>query len=107
MLLPRAQESHAKVIAAITAAANLAVAVVMFAGFEQLAGALQCTERVSCVEASDAGFGVQYFVGVDGLSATLMLLTGFLFLVATLVSWNVSLRPREYYAWLMVLQTAV
>ncbi len=50
---------------------------------------------------------MQYFVGVDGLSATLMLLTGILFVVAILVSWNVTLRPREYYAWLMVLETAV
>ncbi len=56
---------------------------------------------------ADAGFDVQYFVGVDGLSATMMLLTGLLFVVAALISWNVELRPREYFAWLLVLETAV
>ena len=107
MLLPRAQESNAKVIAAVVATVNLALAVAMYAGFEQLDAALQFTERRTWIDAADVGFDVQYFVGVDGLSATLMLLTGFLFVVATLVSWNVTLRPREYFAWLLVLETAV
>jgi NADH-quinone oxidoreductase subunit M len=107
MLLPRAQEGNAKWIAVALAAVNLVLALVMYAGFEQLDSALQFTERRTWIDAADVGFDVQYFVGVDGLSATMMLLTGFLFLVATLVSWNIELRPREYYAWLLVLQTAV
>lgn len=107
MLLPRAQEGNAKVVAAVVAAVNLAIAGAMYAGFDQLDSALQFTERRTWIDSSDVGFNVQYFLGVDGLSATLMLLTGFLFLIAVLVSWNVSLRPREYYAWLMVLETAV
>jgi NADH-quinone oxidoreductase subunit M len=107
MLLPRAQESNAKVIAAITAVVNLAISVYLFASFDQVDNALQFTQRTTWIDAADVGFRVQYFVGVDGLSATLVLLTGLLFVVATLISWNVTLRPREYFAWLMVLETAV
>jgi NADH-quinone oxidoreductase subunit M len=107
LLLPSSQEARAKVVASLVAAANLVIALVMFVGFEQVNGALQYVERRTWIGATDLGFDVQYFVGVDGLSATMMLLTGFLFLVATLISWNVSLRPREYYAWLLALQTAV
>ena len=107
MLLPRAQETYAKVIAAIVAGVNLALALAMYAGFEQLDSALQFTERHTWIDAADAGFNIQYFVGVDGLSATMMLLTGLLFVVAALISWNIELRPREYFAWLMVLETAV
>ena len=50
---------------------------------------------------------MQYAVGVDGLSVTMVLLTGILFVVATLISWRIDLRPREYFAWLLVLETAV
>ena len=107
MLLPRAQESYAKVIATVVATVNLALAVAMYAGFEQLNSALQYTERRTWIDAADVGFDVQYFIGIDGLSATLMLLTGFLFVVATLVSWNITLRPREYFGWLLILETAV
>jgi NADH-quinone oxidoreductase subunit M len=107
MLLPRAQEGNAKVVAAVVAAVNLALAGAMYVGFDQLDSALQFTERRTWIDSTDVGFKVQYFLGVDGLSATLMLLTGFLFVVAMLVSWNVTLRPREYYAWLLVLETAV
>jgi NADH-quinone oxidoreductase subunit M len=107
MLLPRARQNDAKWVAAAFALANLVLALVMYVGFEQLDSALQYTERRTWIGASDVGFDVQYFIGVDGLSATLMLLTAFLFVVAALVSWNIELRPREYFGWLMVLETAV
>jgi NADH-quinone oxidoreductase subunit M len=107
MLLPRAQAGNAKIVAALVATVNLALAVAMYAGFDQLDSALQFSERRTWIDAADVGFDVQYFIGVDGLSATMMLLTGFLFLVAALVSWNIELRPREYYAWLLLLETAV
>jgi NADH-quinone oxidoreductase subunit M len=107
MLLPRAQAGNAKIVATLVTAVNLALAVAMYVDFEQLESALQFTERRTWIDAADVGFDVQYFVGVDGLSATLMLLTGFLFVVAALVSWNIEHRSREYFAWLLVLETAV
>ena len=48
-----------------------------------------------------------YFLGVDGLSAPLVLLTGLLGLCALLASWHINLRVREYFIWLLVLQTAL
>jgi NADH-quinone oxidoreductase subunit M len=105
MLLPRDQEHNARYVAALFSAIILVLALIMYLGFDSIDLTLQYTERVKWIETSN--FTAQYFVGVDGLSATLMLLTGLLFLVATLISWRVELRPREYYAWLMVLETAV
>jgi NADH-quinone oxidoreductase subunit M len=98
--LPRA-------IAALIAAVNLLGALIVFVGFEQDSPLLQYVARETWIDAADVGFNVQYFVGVDGLSATLMLLTAFLFVVAVLVSWNITLRPREYFAWLLALETSV
>ena len=105
ILLPRSLEQHAKYVAASFAALNLVLALAMYIDFDNLDIALQYSERLEWIDASN--FTVQYFVGVDGLSATMMLLTGFLFFIAVLISWRVELRPREYFAWLLVLQTAV
>ena len=45
-------------------------------------------------------FRVEYFLGVDGLSAPLVLLTGILGLVSILASWGNSYRVKEYFFWL-------
>jgi NADH-quinone oxidoreductase subunit M len=95
------------VLATAVTGVSLVVALIMYAGFETGDPALQYVQRYTWIDSGDVGFDVQFFLGVDGLSATLMLLTAFLFVVATLVSWNIELRPREYFAWLLALQTAV
>ena len=49
----------------------------------------------------------KYHLGVDGLSAPLVLLTALLGLCAVFASWNIKLRVKEYFVLLLVLQTAV
>jgi len=50
---------------------------------------------------------IQYHLGVDGLSVPLVLLTGLLGMCAVFASWHVQVRVKEYFMWLLVLQTAV
>ena len=52
-------------------------------------------------------FAASYHLGVDGLSAPMVMLTGLLGLCAVLASWNIKLRVKEYFIWLLVLQTSV
>lgn len=56
---------------------------------------------------SSQAINVTYQMGIDGLSAPLVLLTGLLGFVAVLASWKISLRVKEYFVWILVLQTAV
>jgi NADH-quinone oxidoreductase subunit M len=52
--------------------------------------------------------GVRYVVGVDGISMLLVLLTTILGFVAILSSWTaIQHRVREYYAFLLFLQTGL
>lgn len=51
--------------------------------------------------------GLNYIVGVDGLSATLVLLTSIVGLGGVLISWSVDDRPREFYAFFMLLVAGV
>ena len=107
MLLPKKQEQNAKYLAAVITLVNLALTLAVYIGLDQLDSGLQYSERTTWISAADVGFKVQYFVGVDGLSATMLLLTGLLFFVATLISWRIELRPKEYFGWLLALETAV
>jgi NADH-quinone oxidoreductase subunit M len=107
MVLPKEQEGNARYVAAFFALVVLVGAGYVFFSFDTDKQALQFVDRTTWIDAAQVGFKVQYFVGVDGLSATLVLLTGILFLVAALISFNVTLRPREYFMWMMLLETAV
>ena len=105
--LPRDQERQAKLMALATTLAVLIVSLIALGMFDRGDAGLQLIERHRWIRAGDAGFEVQYFLGIDGLGLTMVLLTTFLFAVAMLVSWNMELRPKEYFAWLLVLETAV
>src|ERR1039457_5598111 len=52
--------------------------------------------------------GAGYYLGIDGISFLLIMLTTFLGAISILASWNaIQDRPKEYYAWFMVLQTGM
>ncbi len=53
-------------------------------------------------------FGVQYYVGVDGISLFLLVLTGFLTPIALLSSWeSVHKRAKEFAAFVLALESAM
>ena len=82
---------------------ELALSIIVFAKY--LAGD-QLTDRVTDWILVDF-FKAQYYLDVDGLSAPLVLLTGLLGMAAVFASWGIKHRVREYFVWLLVLQTAV
>jgi NADH-quinone oxidoreductase subunit M len=52
--------------------------------------------------------GVKFSVGMDGISLLLWLLTTFIGPIAVLCSWeSIQERQKEYYIWMLVLQTAM
>ncbi len=87
--------------------ATLALSIVVFTSYDTRAGGVQLVDRVEDWIPFVGTLQVQYFLGVDGLSAPLVLLTGLLGAVAVFASWGVTLRVREYFVWLLALQTAV
>ena len=101
------QEHHAKWIALIFSGLAFAVSVLIFVRFDPDVPGYQFVDRFDWITTADAGFRVQYALGVDGLSAPLVLLTGLLSLASVLVSWKIELRVREYFVWLLLLETAV
>lgn len=54
-----------------------------------------------------ASLGIEYFVGVDGISVAMVILTSIIIFTGTLASWNVQERAKEFFALLLLLVTGV
>ena len=93
-----------RLFAAAVGVADFLLAILVFARYDRDAGGFQLADRLaSWIPQLD----IQYHLAVDGLSAPLVLLTGLLGLAAIYSSWSIGTRHREYFAWLLTLQTAV
>jgi NADH-quinone oxidoreductase subunit M len=81
------------------------VSVPLFFWFDyDISGEMQFAERVPWIDA----LGVEYSVGIDGISLLLVLLTTMLGSIAILSSWeSIQDRTKEYYIFLLMLQTGM
>ena len=93
--------------AVFIALADLVLSLVVFSFFDRSEGAdrFQFVDKITWIP--DVGLNAHFFLAVDGLSAPLVALTGLLGMCAILASWHVGFRVKEYFVWLLVLQTAV
>jgi len=101
-----ANERLIKRLAAVFTLIPLALAIYLFIAFDRSAGAaglVQFEENYLWIGPLNA----YYHLGVDGLSMPLLLLTTLLGFLAVLISWKVHDRPREFFAWLLLLETSI
>jgi len=102
-LMPRSEPRRIKLTAALFTSVAFILSFALFFMFDRSLAGPQFVERASWIPS----INVQYFLGVDGLSLPLLILTSLLGFVAVLVSWRIDLRAREYFAWLLVLETGI
>jgi NADH-quinone oxidoreductase subunit M len=100
-------DRNIRYFAVLVGIADLVLSLLVFLLFDRADGAqrFQFIDRFTWIPADS--LRASYFLGVDGLSAPLVLLTGLLGLCALLGSWHINFRVREYFIWLLLLQTAV
>lgn len=80
------------------------LSVPLFFYFKENTSAMQFVER----KAWFPEWGIQYFLGIDGLSLLLVLLTTFLTVICVLASWRaIESRVKEYYITFLFLETAM
>jgi NADH-quinone oxidoreductase subunit M len=99
-------EKTIKWTAFIFTAIPLILAIYLFIAFDRslsAAGTIQFEEKYLWI----APLNAHYHLGVDGLSMPLVLLTALLGFLAVLISWKIHERPREYFAWLLLLETSI
>ncbi len=105
-LIPGQPEKVTRRLAVIFTFIPMALAIYLFAIFDRsqsLIGTMQFETQVSWIP----GVNAFYHIGVDGISLPLVLLMAILGFLVVLISWKVHLRVREYFAWLLLLETSI
>jgi NADH-quinone oxidoreductase subunit M len=91
LLLPATLVRAARVVALLTALLGLAAGI---ASIMLHKTAMQSVIKAPWIPA----LGIDYYLGADGISLMLVLLTGIAAVAGILFSWNIAQRPREYFA---------
>lgn len=52
-------------------------------------------------------FGISYHMGIDGMTAPMVMLTGLASFCGVLISWGIKDRPREFFAFFLLLVAGV
>src|SRR3989441_3606554 len=91
-------------IALIVSVLVFAETLLLWSRFNPASADFQFVERHAWIPA----FGIDYFVGVDGISLLLLVLTGFLTPIALLSSWeSVHKRLRMFCVFILLLESAM
>ena len=99
LLLPERHARLAKWIALVASLAGLAVATAAFFSYDIKGPHFQFTTRVPWIPQ----LGISYSTGADGISLTMLVLTGIIAVTGTLFSWNVAFRPRAFFAFFLTI----
>jgi NADH-quinone oxidoreductase subunit M len=104
LLVNKRNENAIRWIANIVALIGFAVSVPLWFQYQPSGEEFQFVEKAPWIPS----VGAQYFLGVDGLSVLLILLTTMMGFIAVLSSWTaITERVKEYYIFLLVLQTGM
>jgi NADH-quinone oxidoreductase subunit M len=102
-LLPRGADRGVRALSFAGMLVNLGTTLVLLGRFAARGG-MQLVERHAWVPR----FGIDYYLGVDGVSLWLVVLTGFIGPLAVLASWSgIRTRVREFHVLLLLLQTGM
>ena len=84
---------------------TFAVTLALWAGFDPSPRGAVPVRRAGAV---DPAFGIEYYLGIDGLSLMLIVLTGFLTPIALLTSWeSIEKKVKEFSIFMLLLETAM
>ncbi|HET7007058.1 MAG TPA: NADH-quinone oxidoreductase subunit M [Candidatus Binatia bacterium] len=103
LFLPRRQSAGLFTVALATSAIAFLWSLKIFEGFDGTNGEMQMVERMAWMPA----VGIQYIIGIDGISIFLVLLTTFLMPLALLASWSVRDKVKEYLIFMLLLETGM
>lgn len=103
LFYPRKAEQAIKWTALVASGIALVVSLLALRQFNPATAEFQFVELRSWVPS----LGIHYFVGVDGLSMTMVILTTVISFLAVIASFNITHRWKEYFSLYLLLETAM
>ena len=103
LALPKGRPLLLKTVALVISFIPLALAALVWFSYDRAAGGMQFEELAEWIPA----IGVHYRVAVDGISVPMVCLTAILTTLSLLYSFIISERPKEYFAFFLLLETAM
>ena len=101
---PRERENAVRLCAMIVMVLTLAVSVALFWLFDSALPHMQWVERAAWL----TSWGIDYHLGVDGISLPLVLLTALLTPIAFLQAWySIEIKVKEFAILMLVLETGM
>jgi NADH-quinone oxidoreductase subunit M len=99
LMVPGERKSEIRVIALAASIIALLLSAWVYFSYDISQGGYQFMEKYPWLPA----LGVSYHVGVDGMNAPLVLLTGVVMFTGVLISWGIDDRPREFFLFLFMM----
>ncbi|MFH1023239.1 MAG: NADH-quinone oxidoreductase subunit M [Planctomycetota bacterium] len=103
LFVPKSRGDITKTIAAAAAFVTLLVAGWIAIHFDRSTAAPQFVERHSWIRS----FAIEYYLGVDGISMPMVILSALVSFVAIIASWGINDMPRGYFALILLLETGM
>jgi len=103
LLLPEKKATLIRALALVTSTITLLLTLYLFFAYNKTLGGYQFQEQLCWLPA----WGISYHAGVDGLSVALELMAGFVVFSGVMISWKVTDRVREFFAFFMFLAGSV
>ena len=103
LALPRDNHALIKWVAVGATVPPLLMAIWLYINFDRTAAGFQFMQQASWIPS----FNIQYVVGVDGISITMVLLTALLCFLCMIASWGIDKAVKGYFALFLLLDTGM
>ena len=86
LFVPKTSKNLIRIMAAVVTGLQLMLAVWIYLHFDTSTAEFQFREQYSWIPS----FNIEYFMGIDGLSIPMVLLTAFLSFICNFASWRID-----------------
>lgn len=117
LFLPKNNEKVIKYLTLAVTGIQVLLGIVIWRFYDYSLGGIynqasfQFVEKFRWIEISSVSWlgtiKIDYFMGIDGISAPLILLTAVITFIATLASWNIKTSVKGYFALFLLLDTGM
>ncbi|NTV92235.1 MAG: NADH-quinone oxidoreductase subunit M, partial [Chlorobiaceae bacterium] len=122
LAVPSSQKQIIRIVSLLAAIVQMVLAVLIWRGYDPSLpgitataagipqGSFQFIERLPWITLDLGGFGplnIEYFLGVDGISITMVILTALISAIGVLSSWTIQKQVKGYFILYNLLATAM